>query len=158
MHSSSIPRGPRGLTQPNSEFKISQLPPVWRSMPLPLSFLFPFFGQNLVERPCSLLVFLRPNTDTVSHAANRYLSPSLGYETWWPFIICSVVLKVSSSSISIPWELVKNAHSRGPTPGQENQKPGGALTNSPGNSDAGSNLRTTTLVYISLHPDVTLFL
>lgn len=69
MSSSCIPLGPRGMTQPNSEFKISQLPPDSRSMPLSLSFLFPFFGQNLVEgdalAPFILIVFFPPNKDAV---------------------------------------------------------------------------------------------
>lgn len=42
--------GALGMTQPDSGFKISPLPPDPGSMPLPFSFIFPFFGQNLVER------------------------------------------------------------------------------------------------------------
>lgn len=43
-----FPWGP-GMTQPDSVFKISQPHPGPGSTPLPVSFLFPFFGQNLAE-------------------------------------------------------------------------------------------------------------
>ena len=66
MHS-SIPPGLQRMTQPDSGFKISQLPPDPGSMPLPFSFIFPFFGQNLVKGDAVaaliLIISLWPNSD-----------------------------------------------------------------------------------------------
>lgn len=73
------------MTQPDSGFKISQLPPDSGSLSLLISFIFPFFGQNLVVGdallPSYLTIFLWPNSDIISDTANRHLSPPLGYET-----------------------------------------------------------------------------
>lgn len=81
----SIPQGPGGMTQPNSGFKISQVPFDPSSMPLPFSFIFPFLGQNLVERavltPFTCTIFLWLSNDTVSNTADKYLSLPLGYGT-----------------------------------------------------------------------------
>lgn len=116
-----FPRSP-GMTQSDSGFKISQFPPDPSNMPLPVSLIFSFFGQKLVEGMPLILphtYHFSPTTQWHGHTASRYLFTSLEFETRYLVVSVHCFSKcVQGTSItSNTWEITGKANFLGPIPG-----------------------------------------